>query len=101
MKRVVLAVLVLGVGFAGVARAGEDASGCDKFKWSIARERAWFAAGPKPIAAGAEVKLADEAYRVALVADDSAGFAVAPERAPKPGAFGGVVKFAIAQGRPL
>ena len=94
MKRVVLAALVLSVGFAGVARA-QDASGCDKFKWSISRERAWFAAGPKPIDAGAEVKLADEAYLVALVADDSAGFAVAPERAPKAGAFGGVMKFAI------
>ena len=76
------------------AAHAEDNAGCDKFKWSVARERAWFAAGAKPVAAGAELALADQAYAVALVPDESAGFVLPPERAPKPGAFGGVLKIA-------
>ncbi len=41
------------------------------------------------------MKLADQGYLVALVAGDSAGFALPPERAPKAGSFGGVLKVAI------
>ena len=28
---------------------------CDHFKWPLAREKAWFAASPAPIDAGAEI----------------------------------------------
>ena len=73
----------------------EDTLGCEKFKWSIARERTWFAASPKSVAAGAELTSTESAYLVALVAGDASGFAVAPDRAPKPGAFGGVLKGVI------
>ncbi len=75
------------------ARA-DDATGCDKFKWSVARERAWFAAGVKPVAAGADIAMADQGYAVSLVPDEAAGFVAPPERKPKPGAFGGVLKIA-------
>ena len=83
--------VLLVVSVASTARA-QDATGCDKFKWSIARERAWFAVGAKPVAAGADLTLAEQGYAVALVPDESAGFVAPPERAPKPGAFGGVLK---------
>ena len=83
--------LLFVVSLASTARA-QDATGCDKFKWSIARERAWFAAGVKPVAAGADLTLAEQGYAVALVPDESAGFALPPERALKPGAFGSVLK---------
>ena len=86
-----LLFLLVSSALASAAR-GQDASGCDKFKWSVARERAWFAAGAKPVAAGAELALADQGYAVALVPDESAGFVLPPERAPKSGAFGGVLK---------
>ena len=86
-----LSPLLLVVSLASAARA-QDATSCDKFKWSIARERAWIAAGAKPVAAGTEIPLAEQAYAVTLVPDETAGFALPPERAPKPGAFGGVLK---------
>jgi hypothetical protein len=85
--------LLLVVSFASAAWS-QDTSGCDKFKWSVARERAWFAAGAKPVAAGADLPLAEQGYAVALVPDESAGFALPPERALKPGTFGGVLKIA-------
>jgi hypothetical protein len=90
MLRWILSLLLV-VGLASAARA-QDNAGCDKFKWSVARERAWFAAGAKPVAAGAEIPLADLGYAVALVPQESAGFVLPPERAPKPGTFGGVLK---------
>jgi hypothetical protein len=85
-----LSSLLLVVSLASTARA-EDATGCDKFKWSVARERAWFAAGAKPVAAGGDVAT-EQGWAVALVPDEAAGFVAPPERAPKPGAFGGVLK---------
>ncbi len=88
-----LLFLVAAIGSA----SAQDASGCEKFKWSIARESAWFAVGPKPVDAGAEVGAGDSGYVVALVASDAAGFVVAPERAPKAGTFGGVLKSVIAK----
>lgn len=84
------AAALLAIAVIGVAHA-EDDSGCRKFKWSIARERAWFMAGPKSVAAGADVA-PGEGYDVALVPAESAGFIVPPERAPKAGGFGGILK---------
>ena len=81
----------------GVACA-QDApmqGGCDKHKWSVERELAWFAANPEPVSAGGELKGADRGYAVTLLAGDAAGFVVAPERAPKAGTFGGVFKIAL------
>jgi hypothetical protein len=75
------------------ARA-QDSTGCDKFKWSIARERGWFATGAKPVAAGGEVTL-DQGFEVALAPVDSLHFVAPPERASKAGTFGGVLEIAI------
>jgi len=93
--RAIAAAFFLAAAIGGAA--AQDTSGCNKFKWSIAREREWFAASPKPVEAGADLALAETAYTVALVADDAAGFVSPPERAPKPGAYGGVLKTAVAK----
>src|SRR5271169_5529257 len=50
-----LSLLFVG-GLASAAWA-QDNAGCDKFKWSVARERAWFAAGAKPGAFGGVLKI--------------------------------------------
>ena len=73
--------------FSSVASA-EDAGGCDKFKWSVARELAWFAEAPKPAVSGDKLTLGDNAFKVALKPTDAAGFVMPPEREPKPGTFG-------------
>ena len=91
--RAAAALVVLAAAVGGAS--AEDASGCEKFKWSIARERAWFAADPKPVEAGAELGSPASGYVVALVAGDAAAFSVSPERPPKAGTFGGIVKTMI------
>ena len=85
------AALLIFTAAIGAAKA-DDASGCEKFKWSIARERAWFAASPKPVAVGADISAGDSGYAVALGPGAAAVFPVSPERPPKAGTFGGVVK---------
>jgi hypothetical protein len=92
-RMITTAALALVFAFAGTANA-QDTSGCEKFKWSVARERAWFAAGPKQIDAGANLMLTDQAYVVSLRPTDAAGFVMPPERVPKPGAFGATLAVA-------
>jgi hypothetical protein len=77
---------------AGGVRAQEN-SPCDQFKWSVARERGWFAGDVKPAAAGATIAIG-QAYGVALEPADSADFRLPPERPPKPGAFGATLEVA-------
>ena len=91
--RASVALLILAAAIGGAN--ADDASGCEKFKWSIARERAWFAASPKPVEAGGEMASPASGYVVALVAGDAAGVVVAPARAPTPGTYGGVLKSEI------
>jgi len=81
------------VALLGGARAQDNAS-CDKFKWSVARERALFSAGPRAVASGATIA-GGAAYAVALAPSQSVAFAMAPERAPKPGTFGATLAVAI------
>ncbi len=89
------AALSLALALPTLCRA-EDDSGCAKFKWSVARERAWFLAGPKSVAAGADVA-PGAGYAVDLVPVESAGFVAPPERAPKAGTFGGVLRITLAK----
>ena len=90
VMRAIAALLIFSAATGG-ARA-DDASGCEKFKWSIARERAWLAASPKPVAAGDAIPSGDGAYAVTLASGDATAFPVSPERPPKAGTFGAVVK---------
>ena len=88
LKGALAAALLLGA-IAGSARA--DDNNCDKFKWSIARERALFTAGAKPATSGATVA-AGEGYALTLVPSASVAFDLPPERAPKPGTFAAALK---------
>src|SRR5260370_25293800 len=83
---IALAILV---GIGGAARAEDN--NCDQFKWSIARERALFAAGAKPAASGATIA-PGEGYAITLAPTAAVAFSLPPERAPKPGGFGAALK---------
>jgi hypothetical protein len=80
-------------GLLGGAAQAQDKTGCDQFKWSVARERAWFAAERKPVASGAAI-LAGQGYAVALAPNESIAFRAPPERALKPGGFGATLSLA-------
>ena len=77
-------VLVLTLGLCAEAGAQEN-NACGLFKWSIARERGWFA-NAEPAASGATVAI-ERGYAVAMRATDAVAFPLPPERAPKPGSL--------------
>lgn len=82
------------IAFLAPARAADD--GCEKFAWSLAQERAWFAAADKAkLAAGeSSAALPSGAFVLTLQPGGTATFAVPPERKPKSAAsFGGAVWF--------
>ena len=86
----VLALLVL----LAPANAADD--GCEKFAWSLARERAWFAASDKVnVAAGATLAtLPKAALAIRLQPASQAAFELTPERKPRLEQwFGGTVRF--------
>lgn len=87
MRKVAAVVAVL---LMGTATARAD---CDHFKWSLAQEKAWFAAAPEPIDAGGEVAAGAGAYELALKPENAVRF-VTPPKKLTPGAFGAVVKLA-------
>jgi hypothetical protein len=83
--RVLLAAGWLAAGFvAGLPGSGSAApSGCDQFKWPIARAQAALAApGSGPLASGATLP-ADSGARLKLAPFAEAKLAPAPERPPK------------------
>ena len=73
--------------------ASDAEADCDHFKWSVAHELALFKQAPEPVDAGAQAAL-DQAYAVTLKPTENAGFVLPPERAPKAGAYGGVLTIA-------
>jgi hypothetical protein len=83
------AVAALAILASAMGAAGQQ--GCDAFKWSVAREHGWFQAGPPPLASGGALASPDGAVALALLPVAQVHFPAAPERAPKDGAFGGVV----------
>ena len=86
------------VGMIGwTALASPAAADCDNFRWSLAREKGWFA---KPVAldVGAPIAPAARAYTVTLKAPGAEGYVLAPSRPSKPNEFGATVQVgAIAQ----
>jgi hypothetical protein len=78
------------------ARAADEPSGCDKFKWNIARERAALTAPDRiALASGGEMAGAPStAVTLALRSLAEAALPTAPERAPRDGSFAGYAKFA-------
>jgi hypothetical protein len=77
------------------ARAAEEPSGCDKFKWNIDRARAALIAPDRmKLTTGGELAaLPATAVTLALVAPADAKLPTPPERAPKDGTFAGFTKF--------
>ncbi len=76
---------------AAPARAAEEPSGCDKFKWPIERERAALTAPDRAkLTSGGELAaLPSTGVTLALVAPADAKLPTPPERAPKEGTFAG------------
>ena len=83
MKRVLLAAL------APLLAAAPARADCDHFKWSVARERAWFAASPAALPTTGGQATAGAGYKVTLAKDVK--LPVAPQRAPKPDTFAAVL----------
>jgi hypothetical protein len=83
-----MALVLLGT---SPAYAAEEPSGCDKFKWSIERERAVLTAPDRvKLASGGELTaLPSTGVTLALVAPSEAKLPSPPERAPKEGTFAG------------
>lgn len=77
------------------AKAAEEPSGCDKFKWDINRERAALTAPDRvKLASGGElVALPSTGMTLALSAPAEAKLPLPPERAPKEGTFAGFTRF--------
>jgi hypothetical protein len=90
-KLALAAALMLALTGAGAQAQEKDA--CDHFKWSVARERGWFAGEVKPAAAGATI-VVGQAYGVVLEPADSIVFRLPPERPLKPGGFGATLEVA-------
>ncbi|QDP22557.2 hypothetical protein [Bradyrhizobium cosmicum] len=92
----ILAALSLGV---TSALAAEEPSGCDKFKWPIARERAALTAPDRArLASGSEqAAMPSSAITLGLVATTEAKLPTPPERAPKDGTFAGFISVRTAK----
>jgi hypothetical protein len=80
---------------AAPARAAEEPSGCDKFKWNIEREKAALTAPDRvKLASGSELAtLPSSGITLALSAPADARLPSAPERAAREGTFAGFAKF--------
>ncbi|MCA6112765.1 hypothetical protein [Bradyrhizobium cenepequi] len=89
---VLVALLLLG---SAPAFAAEEPSGCDKFKWSIDRERAALTAPDRAkLTSGNELAaLPTGGFTLALAAPADAKLPRPPERAPKDGTFAGFAGF--------
>jgi len=73
--------------------AAQEPSGCDKFAWDLARERAWFAAAGKPEVASGDTlaTLPTGAVVIRLKPVAEAAFDMPPEHT-RNGPFGGIVR---------
>ena len=80
------------------ARAAEEPSGCDKFKWSIDHERAALTAPDRAkLASGSQVTAVPSTGMIlSLRAPSEAKLPSPPERAPKEGTFAGFTSFKAA-----
>ena len=78
-----------------LSAASEAEEGCEKFAWSLSRERAWFAASEKAAVVAGESLTAvpNAAFNVRLQPASEASFVLPPERKPRSdGGFGGIVR---------
>jgi len=87
-----IALLLLGT---ASARAAEEPSGCDKFKWDIAPARVALSAPDRTtISSGSELAaMPSTGLTLALASPADAKLPQPPERAPKEGTFAGFANF--------
>ena len=67
LKSAIAVAVVLGAACGGAQ--AQEKNACDQFKWSVARERGWFA-DVKPVASGAAIA-AGQGYAVTLAPNES------------------------------
>ncbi len=79
---------------ASAAAHAAEPSGCDKFKWDIARERAALTATEREkLTSGAEIRaMPAQGFALALRPLTEAKLPTPPERAPKDGTFAGLAR---------
>jgi len=87
MKRTSLALAVLLI---AAPAFGQEAVGCDKFKWPLDRERTLLTQAV-PATSGGDLALATGA-KLTLVPAAQAALPVAPTRAPKDGSYAGFLR---------
>jgi hypothetical protein len=88
---VLIALALLG---SASARAADEPSGCDKFKWPIDRERVALTAPDLPrLESSAEIAAPPAATILALRAPGDAALPSPPERPSKEGTFAGFARF--------
>ena len=88
----IIAATILAVFFVSPARA----DGCDKFAWSLARERTLLAATGKPVLKAGDTlaTVPAAAFTLRLQPGAEAAFVMPPERKPKGEQWhGGIIKF--------
>jgi hypothetical protein len=92
---IIVALILL---IAGPARAAEEPSGCDKFKWNIDHERAALTTPDRvKLASGTELSaLPSTGMILALATLEDARLPGPPERASKEGTFAGFTKLVSA-----
>jgi hypothetical protein len=89
IARLIVALTLLGSAPVWAA----EPSGCDKFKWSIDKERAALTAQDRPkIASGGDLAI-PAAVTLDLKAPAEAKLPTSPERKPKDGTFAGFARF--------
>ena len=73
---------ILFVCFAALVGSAAPAyADCDHFKWPLAREKAWFAAAPAPVDAGAEIAARKSGLRADAEAERRRGVSAAAAEA--------------------
>ena len=90
MKKIVASLFAILVGTSFAAAAD---TGCDAFKWPVAREQALFPAAP-PAQSGAALTVG-QAVDFALSAVATTSFEVPPDREPAAGTFGAMASVTV------
>jgi len=90
MRKVVVTLFAI---LAGTSVAVAADTGCDAFKWPVAREQALFPAAPAA-RSGAELTVG-QAVDFSLAAVDAISFEVPPEHAPAAGTFGATASVTV------
>lgn len=90
MKRIVVSLFAI---LAGTSFAVAADTGCDAFKWPVAREQALFPAAPAA-QSGAALTVG-QAVDFSLAAVDTISFEVPPDRAPAAGTFGATASVTV------